>query len=78
MVDAIMGFHGEVHGMIPQEVYNNRFIAFDAIKKHKKNNRTLTCETNSGRGGIWGSYYINIEVDKNKIRDVINDVFIVN
>ena len=78
VVDAIMGFHGEVHGMVPSEVRNSKLMAFDRISKYiRKDNWTLTYETSSCRGGSWGRYYIYIQVDKNIIGDVIKDEILV-
>ena len=74
IIDTIMNFHGELKGMIPNEVLNSHLLAFHKIEKYiRKDNWTLTCETNSGRGGSWGSFYINIKVDCNIITYVIKD-----
>ena len=74
VVDQIMGFHGEIYGMFPNEVIDSKCLNFEEIKKYIRNNNwKLKLETSGGRGGSWGTHYIIINVVKNMIDDIIKD-----
>ena len=74
LIKHIMGFHGEVCDSLPQDVYlkyKNNIQPF--IKYIRPNNFQLEEEQISAKGGLWGDFYIKINISKNMISSIIKN-----
>ena len=67
IVSMIMKCHGGVDAMVPDKISKNVKACI------RKGNFKFISEEGGGRGGVWIDKYLEIQIDKNNIKSVIDN-----